>query len=552
MSEPAADRRLPDVVEALTAAEVLDSLATGFIFLDPTWRVAYINAAGEQIVGRARAWLLSRNFWEEFPGTRDSVFGDSYRLATATREPIVFEAYYPGLEAWFEVRAVPLADGLGIYFTNVSLRHALQAAAEAKAQQLALLSDVSRELSSFLDAHEAVGHLAQLMVPTLADWCVVTMVGEHGDLHDLGTAHRDPHRHPDVLAYADAQIPAMTDAAPIWQVLRTGAPVIAPTIRAEVLEVVFPDPAVRRLLQALDPTSGLAVPLAARGSQLGVIALWNSGDRAPHTPEEIELALDIGRRAGLALDNSSLYARERRFSRALQTSLLTAPPTPAHCEIAVRYVPAAHEVQVGGDWYDAFCTATDATVLAIGDVVGHDAQATATMGQVRGLLRGIGFTTGDFPAALINRLDAAIDGLGLDAMATMVVVRLQAAPDDLARGVMRMQWSNAGHLPPVVLEPDGSIHVLDAEGDLLLGVDPTSERTEHVAELSIGSTVLLYTDGLIERRGAHLDDSIDALSVVLESLAGRPLEELCDEILTALVGDRNEDDVAILAVRIHA
>jgi serine phosphatase RsbU (regulator of sigma subunit) len=261
-------------------------------------------------------------------------------------------------------------------------------------------------------------------------------------------------------------------------------------------------------------------------------------------------AADIGRRSDWAIDSARLYERQRSFSEALQHSLLTAPPEPDRFQIAVRYVPATHEVQVGGDWYDAFVTPSGAVVLAIGDVVGHDTQAAAAMGQLRGLLRGIGFTTGDGPAAVLTRLEAAIEGLTLDTLATAIVARLESDDHDLARGITRFRWSNAGHPPAMVVSPDGRVQILARDEDLLLGVDPASPRRESVAVLSDSATVVLYTDGLVERRDADLDENIARLAAVLGDVGNKPLDAMCDELLARLVPAQNEDDVALLAVRV--
>src|SRR5215212_12144110 len=143
------------------------------------------------------------------------------------------------------------------------------------------------------------------------------------------------------------------------------------------------------------------------------------------TPAEIETAIEIGRRAGLALHHARLYGQQRELADALQRSMLTEPPAIEGCEIVVRYVPAAAGAEIGGDWYDAFFDRGGHPVLAIGDVVGHDTRAAAAMGQVRGLLRGISYSSGDSPAGVLAELDRAIQGLALDTMATCVVARLE-------------------------------------------------------------------------------------------------------------------------------
>lgn len=268
------------------------------------------------------------------------------------------------------------------------------------------------------------------------------------------------------------------------------------------------------------------------------------GRSEPWTPAQVAEATEL--RTHLL---EALYARSRSVVRAaetLQRSLLTEPVQPAGFELAVRYVPAARETQVGGDWYDVFDLPDGSTLLVIGDVAGHDSHAAATMGQLRGMLRGIAYSGSAEPAALLGQLDGAIAGLGLGALATVVVGRLERPADDGEGTVLR--WASAGHLPPLLRDPDGAVRPLDARADLLLGVDASRPRTEHEVLLEPGSTLLLYTDGLVERRDQVFDDGVDLLAAALGELRDRPVGELCDALLARLVPDGAEDDVALLAV----
>ena len=168
------------------------------------------------------------------------------------------------------------------------------------------------------------------------------------------------------------------------------------------------------------------------------------------------------------------------------------------------------------------------------------------MAQLRCLLRGIAFDSAQSPAQVLARLDAAIDGLGLGAMATVLVARLAAADD----GPLLLRWSNAGHLPPLVVGPDGAQQVLSAPG-LMLGVDPTATRADAEVVLEPGSTVLLYTDGLVERRDQVFDEGIEQLQRALAGLRQRPVEDLSDALLAGMLpAERAEDDVALVAVRL--
>jgi hypothetical protein len=174
------------------------------------------------------------------------------------------------------------------------------------------------------------------------------------------------------------------------------------------------------------------------------------------------------------------------------------------------------------------------------------------MGQLRGLLRGIATYSDAGPVEVLRGLDASMATLSMRTLATAAVARLEQNDDERRRGVTRMRWANAGHLPPLVINPDGSVAELASwAGDLLLGVDANTNRQEQVVTLDRGATVLLYTDGLIERRDADLDAGLERLRQALAELADRPLEELLDEVLDRLVHGRPEDDVALVAVRLH-
>jgi serine phosphatase RsbU (regulator of sigma subunit) len=418
--------------------------------------------------------------------------------------------------------------------------------------RLQLLADTGRVLSGTLDITEQISQLTELVVPALGDWGWVLVSDERGRMREMATAHRDPTRAAQLDQYVAAMVGGMTEHAAARVVLGTGRPVVLPSLDADVVDRALHDPAAKRALAALGATSGLVVPLVARGRTLGVLGLYTGGDRGPHTQAEIDTALEVGRRAGVALQQARLFGQQRQLAETLQRSMLTAPPAPDHCEIAVRYVPAAAGAEIGGDWYDAFVQSDGATVLVIGDVVGHDSGAAAAMGQLRGLLRGIGHHTGGTPAEVLTGLDRASRGLDLDTMATALVARLEQDDPELFAAETRVRWSSAGHPPPVLIATDGGVTVLDGEPpDLLLGVEPDRPRTDRVGTIERGGTLLLYTDGLVERRDRDIDAGIDELCRVLGGLTELPLQELCDRLLERMYLPDTEDDVALLAVRVH-
>jgi len=299
-----------------------------------------------------------------------------------------------------------------------------------------------------------------------------------------------------------------------------------------------------------------ALPLQVDTRLLGsVTASWNEPQK--FTSADVELMAAFAAQCAQTLDRLRVREAERvsaaaarRLSEALQRSLLTDPPQPDHLQIAVRYLPAAEEAQVGGDWYDAFIVASGSTSLVVGDVAGHDRQATVAMAQVRNVLRGVAHARGEPPAAVLSGLDRAMADLAVGALATAVLAQVEQTEADAERGLRLLRWSNAGHPPPLLVNPDGTAELLIRPPDLLLGFDPGTDRTDHSQVLQPGATVLLYTDGLIERRGASLDEGLQWLLDTGKRLAGLSLEDLCDALLAELEG-RVEDDVALLAFRAH-
>lgn len=535
------------------AARLLETMATGFAAVGFDWQTTYLNGKGAQVVGMAAAEVVGRSVWEVFPGLDSSAFGPHLRQAMDSRQTVEFEAYYEHLKAWFDVRVVPQPAGLGLYFLDVTGRHLDQERVAAGARRLELLATVSAELAAAgHDIEGAVARLGQTLVPTLADWCLVTLVGEGGQLRDVGCWHGDPEMIPVLERFLAARLTDRATTTPTHDALRRGRLVLLPSgVTATALPTLASEQA-RADLALLAPESAVVVPLTARGNMIGVLSLVRGADREPMSTQELTIAVEVASRAGLALENARLYAAQLSLAEGLQRSLLTTPPEPDHCQIAVRYVPAAEAASVGGDWFDSFLQRDGATVLVIGDVMGHDTVAAAAMGQLRGLLRGIAWHSGAAPAEVLGGLDAAMEGLLVHTTASAVVARLEQNEDERDRGVTRLRWSNAGHPPPLVLHPDGSVTVLAGlEADLLLGIDPHTPRTESALTLDRGATVLLYTDGLVERRGQDLDAGVARLRDRLADQHGLPLEDLCDHLIAELMPADAEDDVALVAVRLH-
>jgi PAS domain S-box-containing protein len=528
-------------------ARLLETMSDAFFRLDREWRFTYVNTQAERLLFRGREELLGKELWEQYPAAMGSQLEVRYRRAVETGLQATFEEHFAPLGAWFEVRASPDSEGLSVFFHDITARKQAEQQREAAAARLALLSEATRELVGALDAGTLLDRIAHVLVPELGEWAVVGLLDPDGHLLDARAAHADPSAG-ELLSGLVRERPGALGAVPrVARVLRTGRPELVLQPDASVTRGAGED--VPDLLRRFGLGTALLVPLRAADSTLGVIAVVNGPDRAPLTEEDLTTAADIGDRAGLALQNALLFDRQRTAVEVLQRSMLSDVPQPEDVELHARYRAAAQEAQVGGDWYDAFLQPDGATVVVIGDVIGHDLGAAAAMGQLRSLLRGTAYDRQETPARVLARVDGALRGLQIETLATALVARLEQTPDQAGRQARTLRWSSAGHPPAMVLRLDGQVEVLTAEDDLLLGLDPSTERHDSTVELLPGDTLLLYTDGLVERRDSALTDGLARLEATLVELAGLPLDALCDELLTRLLPPAPDDDVALVALR---
>ncbi|MGY1811366.1 SpoIIE family protein phosphatase [Blastococcus sp. SYSU D00820] len=516
---------------------VLASMPVGFMAIGADWVITHVNPAGERIARAPSADLVGRSYWSVYPDNAHNEFGHSVRRVMERRTEETFEAFYPApLFRWFAVQAVPSDSGLFLYFSDVTERRQAQ-------DRLTMLARVGEVLSGALDPAEAARRVPGLVVPALAEGCLVTVVDDDGRPHDLGTWHADPDRREVLHRYAVLRLGVVPATAPVIRslagetVVMTGPDVLAGVPSGEVHD----------LFARLAPRTVVTMPLRGLDRVVGALTLL-LGVRDVDLPS----ARDVADRVGAALDGARVYGQQRRLAEGLQRSLLSDPVEPADAEIAVRYTPAAEAARVGGDWYDAFLQPSGATMLVIGDVVGHDTAAAAAMGQLRSLLRGVAVYSDAGPAEVLRGLDAAMTQLRVQTYATATVARFEQTDAERARGITRMRWSNAGHLPVLVIDPAGSVAPPPGwRSDLLLGLGSPAGRSESVVSLACGSTVLLFTDGLVERRTSDLDAGLALLTEAAGELAGRPLAELCDEVIERLVHGRPDDDVALVAMRLH-
>lgn len=346
------------------------------------------------------------------------------------------------------------------------------------------------------------------------------------------------------LVVGDADLVEHVTDEVVQQVLTTRVSALAGSTL--VLPVSAMNPAVADCVLAIEPVTTRPLDASLR-SFVELAAQALAGALRSAIAQQIELDYRDARARVAELET----ARARESSVALQQSLLTPPPEPDHLHVVVRYQPAALDLEIGGDWYDAFLTKDGATTLVIGDVTGHDYRAAASMGQLRGLIRAIAYDSSLPPSQVLRRSDEAIEGLNLgsSSIATVVLARIEQTPPDGNPGRRTVRWSNAGHPHPIIIRSDGSIEVLDRKNDLLLGVVPTTPRRDHTVEIDDGDTLFFYTDGLIERRGAVPRESLATLRAALRDAHLVPVDELADHILETLAPGHVDDDVALVLIR---
>src|SRR5919199_752486 len=299
--------------------------------------------------------------------------------------------------------------------------------------------------------------------------------------------------------------------------------------------------AVASLLDGEPVRSLLGAPLIVEGRVSGVIEVGMLRKRMFTMEDETVLALIAGR-AALAIEHGRLYQRELGIVETLQRSLLPdrLPEVPGLLT-AAKYMPGGAGADVGGDWYDAIALDGGRLGLAMGDVVGHGIGAAALMGQLRNALRAYALE-GASPGEVVEKLDRMVQSLEAGRMATLLYMVIE--PD-----LGSITFASAGHLPPLVLPPEGEAFYLEGGRTLPLGVMPSIEYPEATFELEAGSTLVMYTDGLVEERGASIDTGLEALKEAVAEGPDDP-DALCDHIVARLLADRPAtDDIAVLAVR---
>ncbi|RNF82717.1 SpoIIE family protein phosphatase [Streptomyces botrytidirepellens] len=440
---------------------------------------------------------------------------------------------------------------------------ALSGRADVAQKRLKLLYDASVEVGTTLDVERTAEELTRVAVPRFADFATVDLAdpvsrGEEpsvvgGAEMCRAAVHGIRPEHP---FYPVGERFSFAESTPQAWGLGSGQAVVeddltlAPGWQAQ-------DPDQTRKVIDYGVRSLVTVPLQARGVLLGVVNFWRMAERDPFEEEEVTLAEELASHAAVCIDNARRYTREHTMAVTLQHSLLPrAVPAQSALDVAFRYLPA--ESGVGGDWFDVIPLPGARVALVVGDVVGHGLHAAATMGRLRTAVHN--FSTLDLPPDeilthlddLVARIDQDESPLGQDIpggageplTGATGATCLYAIYDPVTR---RCTMARAGHPPPAVVSPDGSVEFPDLPAGPPLGLGGLPFDTAEL-ELAENSHLVLYTDGLIEDRRREIDIGLEMLRDAL-SHPGRSPEEICTEVLDAMLPTQPGDDIALIAAR---
>ncbi len=401
---------------------------------------------------------------------------------------------------------------------------------------LAYLADTSELLGQSLDVELTVAVVPQVVVPRLGAWCAVHLVDEAGRLRLAALTHADEERLPELRAALDGLARS-------------------PELRAGLAGLLAGMPGPVRFGL---PTDGVAVPLTSHASTRGTLTVGRPMDR-PHGPEDVALIADVARRAALAVHNAQVTAAHVRVSQALQQSLLPrALPVVPGLDLAAQYLPASTGSDVGGDFYDVYPVGPAQWLVAIGDVCGTGAGAAARTGLMRDVLRVLVREGRSLVRAIELLNDVMLESGDPLQFATLAaaLVTLRETSDsgetsETGTRELEVQLVLAGHLQPLLVRPDGRVDLLGLHGTavgLVERLDLTC--TSHV--LRPGETLLLYTDGVTERRRGDEQFGVERLRRAGGAAAGRRAAQLLTVVLAALdrfTVEAHDDDIALLALR---
>jgi PAS domain S-box-containing protein len=419
---------------------------------------------------------------------------------------------------------------------------AARADADSAREGLAFLMRAGALVAATRDRDELLDQIVKLVVPTLADSCVVFLPTADGTLLASALGHIVPAQE---VQLAGLRAHPIAPAGPLLsqRAYASGTTQLSTDAAADMPAWTRAEPDAMSIVQRMRPRSAISTPLLAGQNSLGVIALYRGAGRAAFTETDVAVVEELGRRLAAGLANTDTFAREHAIAETLQRALLPeALPRIPGLDLAVRYLPATEGATVGGDWYDAFPLAGGRVGLVIGDVSGHNIASASTMGQLRSLLRAYAIDN-PRPGRALQRTNAAVAQLLPDALASVVYGVLDPATGDLA-------YANAGHPPPIVVSRDGQAEYLEDTADIMLGACAAVSFTTGHRRLPPGASLLCYTDGLIEVRRRDIREGLTALAETLQRSRPGSAEQTCATVQGALVGTARQDDICLLTARL--
>ncbi|MFF8600906.1 SpoIIE family protein phosphatase [Streptomyces sp. NPDC015232] len=544
----------------------LESLFTqspiGLATLGPDLRFLRVNDALARMNGVPAADHIGRRLTEVVPGINAGALEALMRRVLDTGTAVV-DARRAGRtpadpehdHIWSNSYAPLLDHGgrtLGIIASLIDITESQQAHIEVERarHRFALLAEAGARIGTTLDLRQTAEEVVDFLVPQLADSADVQLLESVLDPDEStaatrGILRRLAARFPDPAAPTALLAPGQTFQIPLESVYEEVITEARPMdLRVTDIPALIRDPRLEALRRYLATRIGAArlIPLVARGKVLGTVSVTRLRHREPFDEQDRVLMDEVVARAATNIDNARLYTTQRHAARTLQRSLTNhALPDVPGLELTGRYLPASDH-DVGGDWFDVVPLPQGRTALVIGDVMGHGIHAAAVMGQLRTAVRTL--ARHDIPPAeMLRSLDAVVDDLGEDEMATCVYAVYD--PGDAHWTIAR-----AGHPPPAAVTPDGTVTFLDGPPGTPLGTGAHSFGAEEVA-LPAGGLLVLYTDGLIEARDRDLDDGMARVAAALRAM-DHPLDALCDRLLAGLPEGPAQDDVAVLLARTTA
>jgi PAS domain S-box-containing protein len=531
---------------------LLENAPDAFVSLDEHGGVATWNAAAERMFGWSAEEVVGRPVTELiFPPEELAAYNERREQLLSSKEPVIVlrieielqrrdGSRFPVEETITRVRADDHMY-LAAFVRDISERrrreeHRVELlreqAARAEAERVAAMVSGTQALIDAALGQRRLDDILGDLLPRVrevlrADSATFFMADEEG---------------------MTLAIRGSAGGAPVSSKQRVAIPFgesIAGRVAAERHPLLVHDPPPADLrdpsVKALKIKSVLGVPLTAGGRVRGVLKVASTDRR--FSEEDLTLLQLAADRVALAVDNARVYEREHRIAETLQRSLLPErlPQLPG-LSVAARYQPAAAEAEVGGDWYDVIPIPGGGVGLVMGDVAGKGLAAASMVGRLRSALRAYALE-GHPPATVVERLNRLVwTELEESQMATLIYVVLDPAENQL-------RWVNAGHPPPLLVVGEGLPHFLEGARATPLGVLPFPTFEELSVAIDPGATVVLYTDGLVERPGKHIDESLALLASVVRDGPRFP-DDLCDHLLSALVPEVGApDDVALLALQ---